>query len=191
MSRALEDPLLDVGEEEARLGDDEREQQDRVAQLLLGQPRGVGVLQVVQQPEELEEHLRRLPPVRGVGDPADDPAHRPVADAVVDRLELLVDEHRHEVAAPHLAEEDLAHRLEGRVRQARQLHHVEEEQVQVPERLPHQGERRLGGRVADELLDVGVEALLDRQARLDVAVEAREVHGLLGQDRARQAAPPA
>ena len=73
---------------------------------------------------------------------------RPVADAVVDRLELLVDEHRHEVAAADLAVEDLAHGVEGRVRQARQLHQVDEQQVQVLERLAQQRERRLRRRVA-------------------------------------------
>ena len=105
----------------------------------------------------------------------------PVADAVVDRLELLVDEHRHEVAAPHLAVDDLAHRLEGGVRQPGELHEVEQEEVQVPEGLPQQGEGGLRRRVADELLDVRVEPLVP-QARLDVPVEPAQVRVLLAQD---------
>jgi hypothetical protein len=89
----------------------------------------------------------------------------------VHRLELLVDEHRHEVAAPDLAVDDLAHRLEGRVGQSGELHEVDEEQVQVLEGLAEQGEGGLRRRVPDQLLDVGVEALLAGQARLDEAVE--------------------
>ena len=120
----------------------------------------VGVLQVVQEPEELQEHLGGLPALQRVRDLADDPAHRPVADAVVDRLELLVDEQRDEVAAPHLAVDDLPHRQERGVRQARELHEVDQDEVQVLERLPEERERGLRRRVADELLDVGVEGLV-------------------------------
>jgi hypothetical protein len=115
---------------------------------------------------------------------------RPVADPVVDRLELLVDEHRHEVAPPDLAVQDLPHRLERRVREARQLHEVEEQEVDVLERLSEQGERRLGGGVPHELLDVGVEAFLEGQAGLDVPVEAGEVDPLLGQDRVEEVNDP-
>ena len=73
---ALEDPPLDVREEQPRLGDDEGEGEDGVPQVLLRQARRVGVLQVVQEPEELQEHLGRLAALQRVRDPADDPAHR-------------------------------------------------------------------------------------------------------------------
>ena len=177
---------LDVGQQQARLRHDEREQQDRVAQHLLRQVLGVGVLEVVQQPEQLQEHLGGLAALHRVGDLADQPAHGAVADAVVDGLELLVDQERQQVAAPHFPVDDLAHRVERRVRQARELDEVEQQQVQVLEGLAQQREGGLGHRVAHELLDVGVEALLGVQVGLDVAVEAREVHLLLAQDRGGQ-----
>src|SRR6185436_18916380 len=117
---------------------------------------------------------------------ADQAAHGPVADAVVHRLELLVDQERQEVAAPHLAVDDLAHGVEGRVRQTRELDQIEQQQVQVLERLAQQRQRRLRHRVAHQLLDVRIEPLVRAQVGLDVAVEAREVHLLLAQDRRAQ-----
>src|SRR3990172_199171 len=179
-------PFLDVREEQPRLRGDEREQQDGVAQLLVSESLGVRVLQVVEQAEELEEHLRRLPALERVPDAEDERGNRGVADAVVDGLELLVDQKRQEVAPSDLAIDQLPHRGEGGVRQPRELNEVEEEDVKVLEGLPEELERALRCRMTDELLDVRVQRLVTREGGLDVAVESREVDMLLGQDRGTQ-----
>ena len=80
-----------------------------------------------------------------------------VGDAVVDGLELLVDDQGEEGAAADLPVDHLAHRSEGRVGDARLLHEVVQDEVQVLEGLPEQGEPRLGGLLTHELLDVGVD----------------------------------
>ena len=144
----------------------------------------------MEQPEELQEDLGRLLPLQRRLDPPDDRGHRGVADPVVDRLELLVDEEGQQVAAPHLAVEDRPHRGEGPVGDPRELDEVGQQQVQVLEGLPEEAEARLGGGLAEQLLDVGVERLVLLEVRLDVAVEAGEVHLLLGQDRGAELNDP-
>jgi hypothetical protein len=62
----------------------------------------------------------------------------------VDGLELAVDEQGEEVAAAYLAVEDLPHRGEGRVGDAGDAHEVGQENVQVLEGVPEQGQPRLG-----------------------------------------------
>ena len=105
-----------------------------------------------------------------------------VGDAVVDGLELLVDEEGQHVATPHLAVEDLAHRGEGRVGDARQLHQVLQHQVEVLEGLAQQREPRLGAGLAEQLLHVGVDHVVLLEVALDVLVEAGLVDLLLAQD---------
>ena len=127
---------LDVAEEEPRLRGDEREDEDRVLERVLVEALRVRVLQVVEEPEQLQEDLGRLLALDGIGDAPDHRRHRGVLDAVVDGLELLVDEEGEEVAPPDLAVEDLPHRGEGRVGQPRELDEVHEHDVDVLEATP-------------------------------------------------------
>src|SRR6266571_4280954 len=111
------------------------------------------------------------------------PIHDRIKNPAVDGLELLVDEEGQQMAAPHLPVEDRPHRGEGPVGDPGELHQVGQQQVQVLEGLAEEAEARLGGGLAEQLLDVGVERLVLLEVGLDVAVEAGEVHLLLGQDR--------
>jgi anti-sigma regulatory factor (Ser/Thr protein kinase) len=187
---SLQNPSVDVGQQEPGLRDDEGERQQGVAKRVLGEPVGVGELQVVEEPEELQKDLRRLPSLGRLRDLANELPDGGVADPVVNRLELLVDDHGHEVAPPDLAVQDLPHRVEGGVGQPGELDEVEEQQVEVLEGLPQERERRLRRGEADELLDVGIQALVPGEVRLDVAVEPGHVRLLLGQDRGAQVHDP-
>ena len=100
----------------------------------------------------------------------------------MDGLELLVDEEGEQGAAPDLAVDHLPHRGEGRVGDAALLHQVVQDEVQVLERLPEQGEAGLRGLLADELLDVGVDDVVLLEVALEVLVEAGQVDVLLGED---------
>ena len=178
----LEHPALQVGQEQPRLGGHQGEEEDRVLELVLRGPGGVRVLEVVQEAEELQEHLGRLLADQGVLDPVDGGRDGGALDAVVDGLELLVDQQGQQVAPADLAVEGLPHRRERGVRDPGEARQVLQDQVQVLQGLPQQGEPRLGGRLPQELLHVGVHHVVLLEVPLDVFVELRLVDLVLGED---------